>query len=93
MWNYLHLPSLATQTIQTSDITSPPGADQDEEVEAPPPPTRRRTEPSSPPSQSSRLFSPPSTNALSDIDLSSPLNYGTPSSRVGGPGSNRGLVH
>lgn len=81
-------------TIQTSDVTSPLGSvtnDLDNEGTGPPPPTRQRTEPSSPLSQSSRLFSPPSANALSsEIDLSSPLTYGTPSSRIGGPGSNRG---
>lgn len=77
----------APATIQTSDVTSPPHASEGERQRR-----HQRTDPSSP--FSSRVFSPPDANPLpsSEIDLSSPLTYGTPSSRGGGPGSNRGYA-
>lgn len=87
--------NLAFETLQTSDITSPPPlCDEQGDSTQLPPSTRRRIDVSSP--VSSRVFSPPSTNAIVtselDVDLSSPLNFGTPSSKIGGVESARGYV-
>lgn len=74
------------QVLQTSDVTSPPPAADD--VISPPPSSRPRMD-SSP---GLPLFSSPPTHVpTSEIDLSSPLNFGTPSSRImGTPGGSRG---
>ncbi|XP_019863863.1 PREDICTED: DNA replication licensing factor mcm4-A-like [Amphimedon queenslandica] len=84
--------SVPPAALQTSDITSPPPVEEESEEESSQR-RRRRTDPSSP--FSSNIFSPPAPSNIlpsSEIDLSSPLTFGTPSSRVGGPGSNRGAT-
>ncbi|XP_064398526.1 DNA replication licensing factor mcm4-A-like [Halichondria panicea] len=76
--------------LQTSDVTSPVQSDADE-----PPASRRRvTSPRGTSSPGRPLFSsPPMQNGglpTSEIDLSSPLNFGTPSSQVAGTPGGRG---
>ena len=79
-----------TTTLQTSDITSPPQSQKTDDNVTSPPASRRRLD--SPGSQGRPLFSsPPPYLPTSEIDLSSPLTYGTPSSRiVGTPGRSQG---
>ncbi|KAL5467701.1 hypothetical protein EMCRGX_G031964 [Ephydatia muelleri] len=72
-------------TLQTSDVTSPTHSSQRT-------PRRHASHlASSPGSQGAGLFSsPPSHMPASEIDLSSPLSYGTPSSRIGLPTAKSG---
>ena len=87
--NYNFFPPSAGNgaTLQTSDVTSPAHSSQR---------TPRRHAgsthfASSPGSQGVGLFSsPPSHVPASEIDVSSPLSYGTPSSRVGLPTARSG---
>lgn len=85
-------PHRPTTTLQTSDITSPPQSQRTDDSDhvTSPPASRRRVE--SPGSQGRPLFSSPNPyDPTSEIDLSSPLTYGTPSSRmVGTPGRGQG---
>ena len=76
------------EVLQTSDITSPPPPNVADDVISPPPSSRPRMG-SSP---GHALFSSPPTHVpTSEVDLSSPLNFGTPSSRImGTPGGSRG---
>lgn len=78
-------------TFQTSDITSPPQSAKTDDIISPPP-SRRRVQTPTASSPGNPLFSSPPTHIpTSEIDLSSPLNYGTPSSRImGTPGGSRG---
>ena len=77
-----------TATLQTSDITSPPQSElnNDDGVTSPPTSRRRVHSPGGASSPGHPLFSsPPAFVPTSEIDLSSPLNFGTPSSRIGAP--------
>ena len=80
----------AVTTVQTSDVTSPPASERS------PPASRRRlgSSPGGPGGSQGGpgLFSSPPTH-LPTSELSSPLTYGTPSSRlVGTPGSRAGAT-